>query len=312
MTSEKFSVIRETLNEFYKEGNRTRAVLAIVLALLTSFCFAASSLFAQRGLHLFPTPWGAWITLAINTLFLLGFHFFLYPDAPIFAAANLVFVAVGVFVPGLTRVLTFRGIRTMGSAVTSTVVNTTPMFSTLMAMALLNERPGFIVLCGVMLIVGGLMALSWGKESRNWHRIELLYPLLSAFLFAAKDVTVRWGLGATGQPILAAAIAAITSTVEVYLILRYVQGQRFTLPPARVSRWFIVSGLFTGGSFLFMFLALSMERVSVVSPIVNSYSVFVLLLTPLMARRIERVTLRKVIGAAVVVAGVFLISVGRN
>ncbi len=312
MTSGKFSLIRETLNEFHQEGNRTRSVLAIVLALLTSFCFAASSLFAQRGLHLFPTPWGAWITLAINTFFLSGFHFFLYPEAPIFVAANLGFVAVGVFVPGLTRVLTFRGIQTMGSAVTSTVVNTTPMFSTFMAIVLLNERPGFVVLCGVVLIVGGLMALSWGAENRNWHRIELLYPLLSAFLFAAKDVTVRWGLEATGQPILAAVIAAATSTVEIFLILRYAQGQRFRLPPARVSLWFIVSGIFTGGSFLFMFLALSMERVSVVSPIVNSYSVFVLLFTPLMARRIERVTRRKVIGAAGVVAGVILISIGRN
>ena len=63
---------------------------------------------------------------------------------------------------------------------------------------------------------------------------------------------------------------------------------------------------------LFMYLAFSMERVSIVAPLINSYVVFVLLLTPLMARRIEVVTARKVIGAALVVAGIFFVSAGRN
>jgi drug/metabolite transporter (DMT)-like permease len=40
--------------------------------------------------------------------------------------------------------------------------------------------------------------------------------------------------------------------------------------------------------------------------------VFVLLLTPLIARQIERVTLRKAAGAVLVVAGIFLISTGKN
>ena len=108
-------------------------MLAIAFGILASVCFAAASLLAQRGLHLVVTPWGAWVTLVANCAFLLAFHFVLYPDASIFAFENLVFVAVGLFVPGMTRVLTFRGIRTMGSAITSTIVNTTPMFSTALA-----------------------------------------------------------------------------------------------------------------------------------------------------------------------------------
>ena len=42
--------------------------------------------------------------------------------------------------------LSFRGIRTMGSSITSTIVYTTPMFSTLLAIVLLGERPGALVL----------------------------------------------------------------------------------------------------------------------------------------------------------------------
>jgi drug/metabolite transporter (DMT)-like permease len=52
--------------------------------------------------------------------------------------------------------------------------------------------------------------------------------------------------------------------------------------------------------------------VTIVAPLINSYAVFVLLLTPLMARQIESVTPRKIAGAALVVAGIFLISAGKE
>ncbi|MGE5853403.1 MAG: hypothetical protein ACM35E_09735, partial [Deltaproteobacteria bacterium] len=70
--------------------------------------------------------------------------------------------------------------------------------------------------------------------------------------------------------------------------------------------------IFTGGSFLFMYLAYSMERVSIVAPLINSYTVFVSLLTPVMARDIETVTGRKLAGAALVVAGIFAVSLGKD
>lgn len=287
-------------------------MVAIAFGILASLCFAAASLLAQRGLHTLPTAWGVWITLVANTAFLLAFHFILYPDAPIFVTDNLTFVAVGLFVPGVTRALTFRGIRTMGSAITSTIVNTTPMFSTALAILVLGERPGRLVLAGVAVIVGGLAVLSWEKAERPWKRAELIFPFLAALLFSVKDVTVRWGLGGSDSPVLAAAIAAATSTVEIFLITRYIHKEQFMLPPSHVIHWFVSSGLFTGGSFLFMFLAFSMERVSIVAPLVNSYAVFVLVLAPLMAKRIEKVTLHKAAGTVLVVTGIFLISAGRN
>jgi drug/metabolite transporter, DME family len=287
-------------------------VLAISFGILASFCFAVSTVLAQRGLHLAPTPWGAWITLAANAVFLWAFHFLLFPSAPILAVENLAFVAVGLFVPGLTRVLTFRGIRIMGSAVTATVVNATPMFSTFLAMLILHERPGPLVLLGAALIVAGLIVISWEGERRSWKRTELIFPFLAVLMFAMKDVTVRWRLSSGDSPVLAAAIAALTSTVQVFIIVRYIQKEKFSLPARTAVAWFMASGLFTGGSFLFMYLALSMERVSIVGPLVNSYAVFVLLLAPFMARRIEMVTARKTAGAALVVLGIFLISAGRN
>ena len=171
----------------------------------------------------------------------------------------------------------------MGSSVTSTIVNTTPMFSTVLAILILEERPAPLVVLGVALTVGGLVTVSWGGEKTSYKKSELIYPFLCALLFSMKDVAVRWGLGGGGgQPILAAGIAALTSTIEIFLITRYLQGEQFVLPPAPVARWFMGSGIFTGASFLFMYLAYSLERVSIVAPLVNSYTVFVSILTPFM------------------------------
>jgi len=288
-------------------------VLPILFGLLTSVCFAVASLLAQRGYHAGTAPWGAWITVAANAAFLLGGHLLIEGHTQLFVADNLIFVAVGLFVPGVTRVLSFRGIRTMGSSITSTIVNTTPMFSTVLAVLILGERPGMMVLGGVLLTVCGLITVSWGGEKASYARVELVFPFLCALMFSMKDIAVRWGLGGGGnQPILAAAIAALTSTIEIFLLTRYVQGYRFVLPRLPVLRWFVWSGVFTGGSFLFMFVAYSMERVSIVAPLVNSYTVFVALLTPFMARQIESLTPRKLAGAALVVAGIFAVSLGKN
>jgi len=288
-------------------------VLPILFGLLTSVCFAVASLLAQRGYHLGAAPWGAWITIAANAAFLLAGHVLLEGETRLFVAGNLIFVAVGLFVPGVTRVLSFRGIRAMGSSITSTIVNTTPMFSTVLAILILGEGPSALVLAGVLLTVGGLITVSWGGAPTSYSKVELVFPFLCALLFSMKDISVRWGLGGgAGQPILAAAIAAVTSTVEIFLITRFVQGEKFALPPLPVLRWFIWSGIFTGGSFLFMYVAFSMERVSIVAPLVNSYTVFVTILTPFMARHIESITPRKLAGAALVVAGIFAVALGKE
>ena len=288
-------------------------MLPILFGLLTSLCFAIASLLAQRGYHQGPAPWGAWITIAGNCVFLLAGHFLLESNTRLLVVDNLIFVVVGLLVPGATRVLSFRGIRTMGSAVTSTIINTTPMFSTVLAVLVLGERPGPLVLLGVALTVGGLITVSWVGRQATFKKIELIYPFSCALIFSLKDVTVRWGLAdGGGQPVLAAGIAALTSTITIFFITRWFQREKFVLPPAKVLWWFVWSGIFTGGSFLFMYVALSIERVTIVAPLFNSYAIFVLLLTPFMARRIESITWRKVAGAALVVAGIFLVSIGKD
>ena len=233
-------------------------------------------------------------------------------ETRLFVGENLIFVAVGLAVPSYSGAEFPRYSHHGELDYLDDREYDAEAFSTVLAILILHERPASLVLLGVALTVCGLFHGFWGGEKTSYKRIELIYPFLCALLFSMKDIAVRWGLGdGTGQPILAAGIA-LTSTVEIYLITRFVQSEEFVWPAARVCRWFIASGVFTGGSFLFMYVAYSLERVSIVAPLVNSYTVFVSLLTPLMAREIETITARKLAGAALVVAGIFAVSLGKD
>jgi uncharacterized membrane protein len=56
------------------------------------------------------------------------------------------------------------------------------------------------------------------------------------------------------------------------------------------------------------YTALSLERVSIISPLVNASSLFVLPLSMLFLKDVETLTPRKIGATALVILGVFLIS----
>ena len=61
-------------------------------------------------------------------------------------------------------------------------------------------------------------------------------------------------------------------------------------------------------SYVFAYTALSMERVSLISPLVNGSSLFILPLSAWFLKDVERLTPRKIAAVLLVIVGVFLIS----
>ena len=64
------------------------------------------------------TATGVISSLLINIVFLWAMALLLVPMANVTAASILIFVGVGFFQPGLTRLLTYKGIDTLGVAIT--------------------------------------------------------------------------------------------------------------------------------------------------------------------------------------------------
>src|SRR5690349_24508771 len=102
-------------------------------ALANAFLFALHNMFTKKALR-YSNPATAVISsLLINIVFLWGVSNLFVPLSSLTSASILIFVVVGFFQPGLTRLLSYKGIDALGVAITDPIRATTPLFSAAMA-----------------------------------------------------------------------------------------------------------------------------------------------------------------------------------
>ncbi|MGH7784964.1 MAG: DMT family transporter [Candidatus Binatia bacterium] len=284
-------------------------MLAIFMGLVGSFWFAVSMILINRGVLAIDFFCGLLVNLGVNALFLWIYVSLSAAPLDIGAPANLIFVMVGIFVPGVSRFFIFKGMQRLGASISSCLTNSTPLFAILFAIFFLGERPTLTNLLGALSIVTGVVSLSWRGAAKTWRSRDLLFPLTAAFLFAGRDNLVRVGVLQIHAPVVGAAIASIVSFMTMALIFSF-YGEKKSLPPSarRGLFLFAASGFMNFLSYVFIYTALSMERVSLVSPVVNCSSLFVVPLSLIFLQDVEKLTSRKIAAIALVVVGVFLIS----
>jgi drug/metabolite transporter (DMT)-like permease len=127
-------------------------------------------------------------------------------------------------------------------------------------------------------------------------------------LFASRDNLVRWLDSASKVQPLSAAAAALLGGASVTVAYRLFVDGRPSMPLLwRGLRAFGVAGLFSGFSYVCLFEAFERGRVSVVSPLVATESLWGVVLSFVVFKHSELVGKRVVAGAVLVVAGGALI-----
>jgi drug/metabolite transporter (DMT)-like permease len=219
------------------------------------------------------------------------------------------FLLAGVLGPGCSQLLFTLGVRDAGPSRTSVAVGTAPLFSVAIALVFLDEPVVAGVLLGAVLIVaGGFLLVGERRRPAGFRTIGLVYALAAAIVFATRDNLVRWlALDTDVDPALAAAatLAAGGATVLAWLALARVPLRLRDLGP------FVPPGLAFGLSYVFLFEAYYRGRVTVVSPLVATESLWGVALSALFLRRHEVVGRRLLAGAALIVAGGALIGIFR-
>ena len=222
------------------------------------------------------------------------------------------FLLTGVLAPGLAQLFFVRGIREVGASRTSVVVGTAPLVAVAIALVALNEPARPELLLAAVLVVAGSIALGFEPDRpTEFRRIGILFALLCTLLFATRDDLLRWLARGTSAPPLPAAAVATAAGAATLLA--------FLLATRRVSRAtlrvagprFLLPGALFGISYAFLFEAYYRGRVTVVSPLVATESLFGVLFAVLLLRRSERVGAHVVIGAVLVVAGGVIIGATR-
>ncbi len=280
---------------------------AVVLALASAFLFGAMTVALRFALRRAPdAEVGALLTilpaLAVTLPFVAVQAVDLREIWP--------FLLAGLLGPGLSQLLFTLAVRDAGPSRTSVAVGTAPLFSVVIALIFLDEplRAG-LVLGALLIVLGGFLLV--GERARPEHvkRIGLVLALVSAVVFAVRDNLVRWlSVDTDVSPALA---AAATLGAGGICVAAYVLATRRGHVSFRRLPVFVPAGLLFGLSYICLFEGYYRGRVTVVSPLVATESLWGVGLSALLLRRHELVGPRLLGGAALVVAGGALIGVFR-
>ena len=283
-------------------------------ALSNAFLFALHNLFTKKALRTSNPATGVIVSLLINIVFLWTISLLFVPLSSLTSASILIFVVVGLFQPGLTRLLTYKGIDALGVAITDPIRATTPLFSAAMAIMFLGEKITLPIVVATFMIIAGITLLSWrsGSMKLTGSAVFLWYPIAASALAGASQVVRKFGLAAVPHPFLAAAVTATSSFVVSILTLWYVEKSRETWKMNRdCFGWFIAAGITVSLAMACIYYALDLGKVSVVIPLSSTGPFFSLIFTALFLRDVERVTLRIVLAATMIICGVLVITLWK-
>ncbi len=219
------------------------------------------------------------------------------------------FLLAGVLGPGGSQLLFTLAVRDAGPSRTSVTVGTAPLFSVAIALLLLDEPAKAGVIVGaILIVVGGIVLVREPGRPEHVKWIGLGFALVAAIVFAVRDNLVRHlSLETEVEPALAAGATLLAGgvTVAVWLL-----ASRRRIP-VDGFRAFVPAGVLFGLSYLCLFEAYYRGRVTVVSPLVATESLWGVALSALLLRRHELVGPRLFGGAALVVLGGALIALFR-
>jgi drug/metabolite transporter (DMT)-like permease len=272
------------------------------LALASAALFGAMTVFVRIGLRRAPEP--ALATLAT-----------ILPALTILLVAAAVsrgsiedawpFALAGLIAPGASQILFTRAVGEVGASRASVVVGGAPLVAVAIALVALHEPVSTPLIVGAVLVVAGGIALA-AETGRPEHlrAVGLAFAAGATILFATRDNIVRvLARDGASAPLVAAAATLLTATIVALVYAR-------RLPDRRTQIAFLPAGVCFGLSYVALFEAYYRGRVSVVSPLVATETLWGVGLSVLLLRS-ELVGRRLALGAALTVAGGVLIGAFR-
>ena len=286
--------------------------MAVYFAFQAALCFSIAHILIRRGLIESNAMTGSFISLSMSAVVLWLAVPFFTPLTALWNPAVLIFVAAGIFAPGIGRTLSYIGIEKIGVARSVPIANSSPIFASIFAVIFLAETWVLQNVIGTLLVIGGVIFLSMAKPAQGeWRKIDVIYPLIGALAFGASSTLRKAGLGFINIPLLAAAVTAGSAAIFSFTLLQIQGGREAFKLNRRSAAWLFAAGVFNTAAMLSVFFALSHGKVVIVDPLVSSNPVMTLLLTSIFLRDVESLTLRVIIGAALTVTGTILVVLVR-
>lgn len=290
----------------------TSEAAAQVLALITSVFYASALVSARAGMRHSTPATATLFSIVIQNVLLWAAVFLTGGVHAVPLAGILLFTLVGIFQLGV-RLFAYTGVEKIGASRSSALQSVSPLISATIAISVLGETTSALIILGTLLVVAGIVLVSWKPERQiaGFRRVYLLLPLAAACLTGMNHPIRRYVLTMANEPLFFLALMGLVSLggFLVYMMLsprsQKLVWERHALGP------FIITGLSETVSILCIITAISLGRVVIVAPIAASYPVWSMILAAIFLRDVESVNWKVVVGIVSVVAGNFAIHLGR-
>jgi drug/metabolite transporter (DMT)-like permease len=215
------------------------------------------------------------------------------------------------------RWLSFNSLRLIGANLTSPFRNTSTVVAVIIGVTLMGESITLGKALGIGLIVVGAVLISseagdTGALSRHITRRVMVKGIASAtsagICHGISPVLAKVAIDEGNSPIMAAFVVNAIAIVLVLVILsRHGERQKLSKVDRGVFIPVLYGSILTSIAQFCRYWALDVIPVSVVAPLLSTATLITILLSYAVNRRIELFTWKIIVGAILVVSGVFVI-----
>jgi len=212
------------------------------------------------------------------------------------------FILAGLANPAAFRLLYFRSIDRIGARISAAVISANPAVATILALPLFGEP--FTVLTGVGLvciITGAIVLQVTGnsntdgtdlilKELAGTELRDIVVLGVAMLMLSLSFVLVKIGLNRISDPLLGTAIGQTAALIAFIILFAMSRDSRRKI---HIRNWtalvaFSLAGVFVAGNWLAWFSALQLGTVVTVAPLSNTYPLFIVAISYLIARQIPK------------------------
>jgi len=275
-----------------------------LFALLSSICWGMNGVFVRKALQDVNPLSGTLFILTVNTTWLA---ILVTLDGSVYRGVeitiwNILFLALaGLIQQFAGRTMTYFSVHFIGSSRAYTGTSTRILFSALLGIILLGERPSLLVVIGSGMMIFGLYIFT----TEGIDRKGLTLSLLAGFMYGLAAILVKKGIIYESIS-LSNLISLVSGTLALFTFSAY-KGK---VAPEKISPYLFLSGtaLFLGT--YFYFLSLSLTDVVIAVPLSNLYPIFTTFFSYLFIQSLEKISLRTVLGVVITVSGATLVLLG--
>lgn len=283
-----------------------------ILALITSVSYAGALVCSRLGLRYSTPTTVTLISILVQNLVLWTAVFALTGFPPVAGLSVGLFCIAGVFQLGV-RLLAYTGVLKIGASRSSALQSINPLISATIAIAVLEESVTVLIFAGTLLVVVGIILVSWKAERelpsfRWWY---LLLPVGAAILTGVNHPLRRYALSLSNEPLFFSAFMGLITLITFAGYMTISSAEPRLIWDRRALWPFLCTGIFETFSIMLILTALSIGPVVVIAPIAATYPVWALIGAKLFLRDVERIGLKAAIGILSVVAGTVAIHLGR-